>query len=720
MSSIYLMLLWHMHQPFYKDLAEGRYAMPWARLHALKDYYGMVAILRDFPSLRMTFNLVPSLVAQIQDYANQTASEEAYEVAFRPVEELSDEDRRFLLECAFQLNHENLLSRYPRFRELFDKSRTTDSATAARLLSPQDLLDLQVLSQLAWFDEIYLSSDTQIRNLVARERDFNEEDKIELRFKEVELCRKVLDEYKSASDRGQIEISTSPFYHPILPLLCDTQVAREAHPGVRLPSHHFQHPEDARDQLRAAIQLHQKVFGRRPSGLWPSEGSVSDEVLRLAADEGFTWTATDEGVLGRSRQMGFSRRSDGTIEGGSELYRPHVFSSEGRAISIYFRDHQLSDLVGFIYSHMDPRAAAEDLHQRIKAAGRSVSGQPAVVPIILDGENAWEYYPGNGREFLKEFYGRLAADPALQTVTASEALKVTEPGQLYHVHAGSWINANFDVWIGADEDNRAWDLLAEARDFYIQNNGRTSQENAALAQQELWVAEGSDWCWWYGPEHSTANDEEFDLLYRKHLSNIYRLLGGFPPDELAEPIKRPRTTALSVPPTGLIQPRIDGLVSNYFEWLGAGLYLPDTRSGSMHASARAWEALYYGFSQDSLFLRLDPSEAFLKEHPEFEVRVNVVDSSRLRLHASIGRAGLGAMHVWRDDAPLPAPPASGGQLQVAFQSIFELRLDYRLLGSEQHQQIRVQVSIWANALPLHVIPQEGWLSLRLTDELISW
>ena len=332
-----------------------------------------------------------------------------------------------------------------------------------------------------------------------RERNFNDEDKTVLQFKEVELFRKVLDEYRSASDRGQIELSTSPFYHPILPLLCDTRVAREAHPGVQLPRHPFQHPEDARDQLRAAIGLHQEVFGRKPIGLWPSEGSVSDEVLRLAADEGFAWAATDEGVLGRSRQMGFSRRSDGTLEGGSELYRPHVFSSEGRAISLFFRDHQLSDLVGFVYSHMDPRAAAADLHQRIKAAGRSISGKPAVVSIILDGENAWEYYPGNGREFLKSFYGRLASDPELKTVTASEALQVTEPGQLYHVHSGSWINANFDVWIGADEDNRAWDLLAQARDFYAQNNGRASKENAALAQQELWVAEGSDWCWWYGP-----------------------------------------------------------------------------------------------------------------------------------------------------------------------------------------------------------------------------
>jgi alpha-amylase/alpha-mannosidase (GH57 family) len=720
MPQTYLMLLWHMHQPFYKDLAEGRYTMPWARLHALKDYFGMVAMLRDFPTIHMTFNLVPSLVVQILDYARQTALERGYEVAFKPVENLTEDDRRFLLENAFQLNHPNLLNRYPRFRELWDKTRSTDPATAARLLAAHDLLDLQALSQLAWFDEIYLADDPQIRKLVAQERGYDEDDKSLLHLKEVEIFQKVLEEHRSASERGQIEISTSPFYHPILPLLCDTNIAAESHPGVRLPHCHFQHPEDARDQLRAAIRLHQQVFGNKPRGLWPSEGSVSDEVLRLAAEEGFTWAATDEGVLGRSLQMDFSRRSNGTVEGGSELYRPHVFSSQGRRISVFFRDHQLSDLVGFVYSRMDPQAAAADLHQRIKAAGRSTGGKPAVVSVILDGENAWEYYPANGREFLKSFYGRLVSDPELKAVTATEALSVIDPGILTHVHPGSWISANFDVWIGAEEDNRAWDLLSDARDFYAQNIPKAQKGNAKLAEQELWVAEGSDWCWWYGPEHSTANDEEFDLLFRKHLSNLYRILGGSPADELAEPIKRPRAKALSVPPTGLIQPRIDGVVTSYFEWLGAGLYLPDPRSGAMHGAARVWEALYYGSSPEALFLRLDLTEAFPRDHPEFELRVNVVDNSHIRIHASIGPPGLGELNLWKDDEPLLAPPASGGQLQVAFHRIFELRLDYRLLGYEPHQQIRLQVSIWANALPLQVIPQEGWLSLRLTDELMSW
>ena len=720
MPQTYLMLLWHVHQPFYKDLAQGRYTMPWVRLHALKDYLGMVAILQDFPSLHMTFNLVPSLVVQIQDYAQETAVEQAYQVAFKPVQKLTEEDRRFLLESAFQINHQNLLNRYPRFRELWDKSRTTDHATAARLFSPGDLLDLQVLSQLAWFDEIYLAGDPQIRKLAAQERGYYEDDKSLLHLKEVEIFKRVLVEYRVASERGQIEISTSPFYHPILPLLCDTNIAAESHPGVHLPPRPFQHPEDARDQLRAAIQLHQEVFGSKPRGLWPSEGSVSDEVLRLAAEEGFEWTATDEGVLGRSRQMGFGRRSDGTVEGGHELYRPHVFSSQGRNISIFFRDHQLSDLVGFVYSRMDPHAAAADLHQRIKAAGRSTSSKPAVVSVILDGENAWEYYPGNGREFLKSFYGRLASDPELKAVTATEALSVIDPGFLTHVHPGSWINANFDVWIGADEDNRAWDLLSQARDFYAHNSSKAEKMNTQLAQQELWVAEGSDWCWWYGPEHSTANDEEFDLLFRTHLSNLYRMLGGSPADELAEPIKHPHAKALSVPPTGHIQPRIDGLVTNYFEWLGAGLYLPDPRSASMHGAAKVWDALYYGFSPEALFLRLDLTDAFLKAHTEFQVRVNVVDNSHARIHASLCPTGLARLNLWKDEEPLLVPLATGDQLQVAFHRIFELRLDYNLLGYEQHQQIRLQVSIWADALPLQVIPQEGWLSLRPTEELISW
>ncbi len=714
MSQTYLMLLWHMHQPFYKDLAEGVYTMPWVRLHALKDYYGMVGVLRDFPSVHMTFNLVPGLVSQLEDYAHDTAHEPAYDLAFKPAADMSLADRAAFLGSAFQINRDNLLNRYPRFRELWEKAHKSDFSTVAKQFALHELIDLQVLSQVAWFDEIYLASDPEIRRLVSKERGFSEADKAIVRKKEIELFNVTLEEYRKAAERGQIEISTSPFYHPILPLLCDTAIAQESHPGVKLPRQRFRHPEDARDQLRTAVELHERVFGRRPRGLWPSEGSVSDEVLRLAAEEGFAWAATDEGVLGRTRQTGFYRRGDGTLQGGEELYRPHSFSTGGAPMTLFFRDHQLSDLIGFVYSRMDAQAAAADLHQRIRSAGRSTGQHPAVVSVILDGENAWEYYPGNGREFLKAFYGRLASDPEIRALTASEALQAAARGALPHIVPGSWINANFDIWIGAEEDNRAWDLLSAAREFYAQHaeDPKLTPENRSLAQQELWVAEGSDWCWWYGPEHSTANDEEFDRLYRKHLSNIYRLLGGSPPDELAAPIKRPRVHAAYVAPSGRIDPTVDGRVTTYFEWLGAGVYVPDYRSGSMHGVAQIVEALFYGYSDKALYLRVDLGETFRRDHPEFEIHVSIDGETHVRLHATVGAAGVKAIEFLKGEESLLVPLSTGDQVQVAFAQVFELGLAFSLLGVTPHERINLQVSIWLNELPLQVIPQEGWLALE--------
>jgi alpha-amylase/alpha-mannosidase (GH57 family) len=575
---------------------------------------------------------------------------------------------------------------------------------------------------VAWFDEIFLAGDPEVVRLVKKERGYTENDKLIVRKKEIELFNVTLEEYRKAAERGQIEISTSPFCHPILPLLCDTNIALESHPGVKLPHRRFRHPEDARDQLRAAVALHEKVFGSRPQGLWPSEGSVSDEVLAMAAEEGFNWAATDEGVLGRTKQMGFYRRGDGTLQGGEELYRPHAMATGGKSISLFFRDHQLSDLIGFVYSRMDPHAAAADLHHRIKAAGLSTGVRSAVISVILDGENAWEYYPGNGREFLKAFYGGVAADPELHAVTASEALKVTEQGALPHIVPGSWINANYDIWIGAEEDNRAWDLLSEARDFYAQhsNNPKLTPENRRLAQQELWVAEGSDWCWWYGPEHSTANDEEFDLLYRKHLSNIYRLLGGSPTDDLAVPIKRPRVQAHTVAPSAQIHPKIDGRVTTYFEWMGSGLCQPDYRSGSMHGVAQLVEALFYGYCDKSVYFRVDLGETFLHDDPDFEIRVNVDSANRTRLHALISGGAVKALEFWKGEEPLLVPLGTGDQVQVAFSRIFELRLDYSILGVAPHERIKLQVSIWMNGLPLQILPQEGWLTLELTEDLTVW
>ncbi len=717
------MLLWHMHQPYYKDLAEGVYTMPWVRLHAWKDYYGMVAMLREFPEVHVTFNFVPSLLVQLEEYAADTAREEAYRIAFKPASDLDPEERASLLDFAFHLNRENLLNRFPRFREISDKAESTrGQEDAHRLFALQDLLDLQVLSQLAWFDEIHLNTDPGIKALVRKGRAYSEADKAVLRQKGVATFKVILEECRDATRRGQIEISTSPFYHPILPLLCDTNVAAESHPGVKLPRRAFKHSEDARAQLRTAVERHQRVFGVRPRGLWPSEGSVSDEVLRMAIQEGFEWAATDEGILARTFQRSFFRQPDGTMAGGNELYRPQRFVDGEKSIGMLFRDHQLSDLIGFVYSRMEAQAAAADLHHRIRAAGRSTGDRPAVISIILDGENAWEYFPGSGRQFLKAFYARLASDPDLKAVTASEALSVVEPGTLAHVVPGSWINSNFDVWIGAEEDNHAWDLLNDARDFFALKSGdpNLDAEKLELAREEVWIAEGSDWCWWYGPEHSSAHDAEFDLLYRKHLSNVYRLLGASPPDELAKPIKRPPARARIIEPSARIAPHVDGRITNYFEWLGAGVYSPDYRSGSMHGGAKCVAALHYGNGERDFYVRLDLSPGTAEDYPQLEIRVNIDGDNRARLHANVQDGKLGPVRFWKGEVEIPVPAGTDDELQVGFERVFELRMSHSLLGVARGQKMDFQVALWAKELPLQLIPPEGWLSIDSSEDWASW
>ena len=398
--------------------------------------------------------------------------------------------------------------------------------------------------------------------------------------------------YREFAAKGQIEISTTPFYHPILPLLCDSDIARVPHPGVALPPR-FQYKEDARVQLERARTYIEEKFGVSPKGLWPSEGSVSDEALALAAECGFTWSGTDNGVLARTL---------GHPAGAYETYRAYCWKQTGHEMRMLFRDHYLSDLIGFTYSRMGAAEAAEHFLQQIR---QNASGTEALVPIILDGENAWEWYEANGRPFLRELYGRIAEDPQLEALTVSEALAKFEAQPLQGIFPGSWINANFDVWIGAEEDNLAWEYLLAARRAYDAAKN-VPEESRKLAYEELLISEGSDWNWWYGPEHSSENRPEFDQLYRDHLKNVYRALGLEPPAELSRPIlKGSGEGEYHEAPANLIHPTLDGEVTSHFEWLGAGRYRPDPRSGAMHGGSGGAQEMFYGWDDGNLYIRLD-------------------------------------------------------------------------------------------------------------------
>src|SRR5712691_10497568 len=531
MKPVHLVVLWHMHQPQYRDPESSRYVLPWTRLHALKDYWGMVDMMREFPKFHATFNVVPALGLQLEEYASGNFNEPWFSLAFKNAEELTREDKAEIIARAFQVNHERLMSRWPRFLELYEWSRPAGGAQALVTFTPRDWRDLQLLSQLAWMDESWLQKDEVVGRLATKGKEYTENDKSALKKKQNELLSMVLPAYRDAASRGQIEISTTPFYHPILPLICDSDIARVANPATPLPRRAFRRPEDAREQLRLAREYHEKTFEAKPAGLWPSEGSVSDQVLSIAAEEGFQWFGTDEGVLGRTLNVGFFRDANGIPANGDRLYQPWRVQLGGNGITGLFRDHHLSDLVGFVYSRMEAKAAAADLHSRLRLLGENVrSSQPLTVCLFLDGENAWEYYPGNGREFLREFYGRIQGDPDFRSLTASEAIAAAgEIPTTGGIFPASWINANFDVWIGHSEDVAAWELLWDARDAFgraaeARKQGRPDAPGETAlkeARESLLTAEGSDWCWWFGPEHSTANDAEFDALYRKHLTAIY-------------------------------------------------------------------------------------------------------------------------------------------------------------------------------------------------------
>jgi alpha-amylase/alpha-mannosidase (GH57 family) len=696
MPQIHLCFLWHMHQPFYKDLISGEYHLPWTRLHALKDYYGMVRILEEFPQVRQTFNLVPSMIVQVDEYARGVAIDPFLIAALKPAEDLTEGEQGFLLQHSFHADPHRLIYRYPRYGELYEawQASNRNVERARRAFGSQGFRDLQVLSQIAWFDEEFLEHDPDVRALVEKGRNFSLEDQALAGRKQREILGKVLPEYRRLASTGQIEISTTPYYHPILPLLCDSDIAAVSHPGVPLPSR-FRYPGDARRQLEMARDFISSEFGPKPRGLWPSEGSVSDEAFAIAAETGFAWAASDSGVLDRTI---------GHASSVMELYRPYLWQQGGRSLRVIFRDHFLSDLIGFVYSRMDAAQAADDFLFRIRQNCYSIlsSGRDALVPIILDGENAWEYYDRNGRPFLRELYRRILLESNMKAVTVSEALALTEAQPLDHIFPGSWIGANFDVWIGAEEDNKAWEYLLRARQTYDEATSATEAARR-LAYEELLIAEGSDWCWWYGPEHSSDNRAEFDALYRNHLANVYRALNMEPPEELSRPILKTVAQEVRVEPTGRIRPNIDGKVTSYFEWLGAGLYRLDGRSGSMHGKRSPVREVQYGMHGERLFLRIDFQES--KEETLSGVEI------RLKIQGPAGESGgsLGAFTPTGSFATSPAFPGA----ECAFQNILEASVP--LSGVKPGEPVRFQFSLWRDGLPMDAVPQQGWLEAMDAD-----
>ncbi|MCI0684875.1 MAG: glycoside hydrolase family 57 protein [Gemmataceae bacterium] len=714
MTETALAFFWHQHQPYYPDDVAGTNPMPWVRLHGVKDYYGMALHLLEVPEMRCTINLVPSLLVQLQNYTERGATDQPLEVSRLPAGGLSEADAIYLLNHFFMANLDRMIRPLARYYELFQRRAPGKSTVqdALRRFREPDYRDLQVLFNLAWVHPLAFERDPELRQLRDKGQWYTEDEKNWLLDKHLDILKQIVPLHKQLADSGQVELTTTPFYHPILPLLFDKKLAREAMADVKLPHYAGGHPEDAAVHVQRAMEFHQRLFGAAPRGMWPAEGSVCQTMIPLLAQQGIRWIATDEGVLSQSTQGFIGRDEHGHVRNPGHLYRPYRVREGGHELGIVFRDHALSDLIGFHYQWSTGAAAVEDFLGHLHNIRQAVDAKdPVLVSVILDGENCWEHYPEGGVPFLRALYQGCTRTKDLRPVKLGEYLEHNPPRDtLPHLFAGSWINHNFYIWIGHEEDLAAWDALHRAREHLAGRSRQphVPQDKIRQAWDEIYIAEGSDWFWWYGDDHSSAQDEVFDTLFRKHLQNVYLLLGDTPPPELSRPIKRLRHRALHTLPRGLLDVRIDGR-ETFFEWVQAGHYVCLNERGSMAMGAGCTlRDVYFGCSLEALFVRIDcdrPAKRALLDYDALRVGFLAPEGVELVVH-----------HPARADQELRLQRqgkdiAGNVTARAGIDRIAELGIPFSLLGVEADQPVHFFVELLERDQSRDRAPREGVIQL---------
>ena len=576
---LHLVLLWHQHQPLYRDLTRqdprGSFAQPWVRLHALRDYYGMAALVAEQPVVHVTINLTPILLWQLADYVERGATDRALELTRTPAETMTAADRELVASTFFEADWHHQVLRHRRFAELFAVRQ------ARGALDVQDVRDLQMWFNLAWFAPEFREGEVtlptgevaSVRRFVDRQRGFTHDDIVAMVAEQYKVLRAVVPLHRALQESGQIEVSTTPFAHPILPLLVDTDRATIDRLGASHPRR-FSWPEDADAHVRLAVRTYADAFGRSPRGMWPAEGAVASFVIHHFARYGMRWIASDRGVLARSGHWGY------------DADKPELFcqswlapansaaagTASQEAVSIFFRDGRLSDRIGFAYQHWpDASAAAADFVARLRTVADGITDdEDRVLTVVLDGENAWGSYADDGRPFLRALYAALAGAPDIRTVTCSEYLDgdaargvrphpATSQPVVHDLFAGSWIDeygsapgVDLGTWIGEGEENRAWELLGAVRADLARME--PPPERLTAPWLALYAAEGSDWFWWFGADQESGSDDAFDALFRTHLRAVYDMLGRAAPPLLTRHIVPQVATWRFTAPVDALQP----------------------------------------------------------------------------------------------------------------------------------------------------------------------
>ncbi|HEX2987374.1 MAG TPA: glycoside hydrolase family 57 protein [Chloroflexota bacterium] len=722
---LYVAFVWHMHQPYYLDEGSGELLLPWVRLHATKDYLHMAEVIEDYPQVHATFNFVPSLVEQLQGYVDGTSSDRAWRVSLK--EKLTREDKEFVDNLFYSVNRDNFIRSYPRYWQLLRLKE--EAGGDLDLLGELYWRDLVAWFNLAWIDPSWIQRDPELRALVAKGSHFSLEDVSVILGKHRELMGATLTAFRHLQRRGQVELIVSPYYHPILPLLIDSNCAQEPSPWLQLPTERFVQRDDAMEQLRRAIAHHEGVFEKPPSGLWPSEGSVSQSLIDLLGGiPEIRWLATDEAILARSLGQNIERNGWGYLSDPRFLYQPYGVQAGDRRVAMVFRDHYLSDRIGFAYQGMTGRQAAEDLMFRFVAIHEMVKDdpEPYLVPIILDGENCWEYYEKNGETFLRALYEMMSNQDRVRAVTVSEYLnEFPVRREIPRLATGSWINGNLETWIGEDTQNRGWEYLYRTRAALAEAESRDDIPDLKLqrARRSMMAAEGSDWFWWYYSHNVSDQDAMFDELYRNFLAGVYRALDRPVPDWISIPIITQVPKLTSRKPRGYIRPQLSKTDLSPAPWDLAGYLEPKGSTGAMQQGSGLLKRLYFGYDDSKLYLRLDCHSSLAGYIVELymshlegissveggepsqgaEIRASAAAASRdLSIDAAARSAGLS---LWQEGSGWLG--IDGKLLLMVTENVVELAVPLEQLGVGLGARLGLSVVLFREGLVVQRLPEEG-------------
>lgn len=601
---------WHMHQPVYQLTPDGDFLMPWVRLHAVKDYLDMLEILEKFKKLKLNFNLVPVLLDAIIDYAENGMHDIHSRLTITPVEMLSDDAKLFIINNFFDANYQSMIYPQEEYNRLYHKIQSNPDA-GIEIFTNQEYSDIMALFNLVWFDPTYKTKYPELKKLLKKGKNYTLEDRIKIIELQREIMRKIIPAYKKYLDKGRIEITTSPYYHPILPILLENRNIKKTTENA---PQNLKTYLDGKMQTEMALDRIEEIFGKRPKGVWPSEQCVSPKTLFMFSTLGIDWTISDEGILSDSINFEFIRDFKGHLEDPYHLVKSYDYKTRNKNIKIIFRDSSLPNLISFEYPNHNPIAAANDLYDRIKVIQSKLLSSPDshhLLTIAMDGENCWENYMEDGLSFLKTIYTLIEDDDSLETVLISDYIEREEQHkELPKISSGSWINRNFKLWIDEPLKNLAWEYLRRVReDFsaYVKQN--PLNPHIEYAKRELFICEGSDWFWWYGEPNDSGRDNIFDYIFREHLKNIYLYLGLRVPDYLEVPL----ITAFTKPsryPKGEFTPAIDGSKDDD-SWLNAGcIDIPD---GPVLRDSKFFDKICYGYDKNNFYIRFYLNKFILED-----------------------------------------------------------------------------------------------------------